>query len=1063
LANARGDWKCPTDQKNVKWPSDVVAVDKTACLVALQAADDNLQTLEFSMPLVTKVRGTTETLEPEQLGIGFVLKNADGTKWIKAQDGTNCSAPFTSHGQWKGEWLSVVNKIVESETTWSHMSLKARYGNCLGHMGHWEHHSQGGSMQRLPSWSTLVHVDSSQAVWSRNPSMPLIELPEDEELNASNEEFWSWMFVWNRFSFMRLLTWEKNTCTQPRELSGVTNAITIKLAELWKANPACRMWIRWTLATMGRGGNNGQKIRDDILHVMHGHNIKEIHGTYYEQWHQKLHNNTTPEDIGICRAVITYLRSNGNMGEYWRVLHEHGIDKARLASYSRPITCEPYMVHTDVGRLIGDFENYLGVLRSVHDALDLQLALDHARYCLPGHVQNKLQGVCHMGGTGFGSLDEGHGKLMKIADARQDMLAMLNSRDTNADVIKNMLVIDFTLESLQSVLIMGMSAESRLPQLSDQLKVMLTSLVGHMPKEDELQAILEDWTTLAPDCAQQRWNGTKNSALLLKSMCDHVSRKVGDLSDKYQTLMGPKAIYLGERVDAPKNNIDVFVDEVLRGTSLMAISFILQRLEPVLREMAHLPPWQLISPVDVPVRGVLQLIDKMVHIQDKVFTTPTVLLSGAVSGEEDVPVGVVAVLVRSAKEAPDILSHCAVRARNSKVVLATCFDPAISAGLAKDFEGKWVEVRCKADGSLTVEASEPPADTGSSGTAAPTQSNIKVNMNLTDDLRCSWCIRPDEMTIKSVGSKSLNLALLQPKLPQDIFTPQAVALPYGCMQKSLNDSANKDVLSKLQKALGNLQPSTSNADAQKIFEEAQSLIHNMKMPDALKVELEKAMVAVGATQGEDRLKKLFIPRDAWTSIKSVWASLFALRPWVSLAKAGRSFHDLNMAVLVQELIEAKYAFVLHTVNPFTHDKDELYGEIFPGRGEAIVGNYPGRALSFTVRRNGEVNVIAFPSKSVALHTQHTLIFRSDSNGEDLEGFAGAGLFESVCAQEDAVGFVRLHRIPLVTDTGYRENILKRIAEVGWSTEKAFGGAAQDIEGCVDVKDRIFVVQSRPQV
>jgi len=555
-------------------------------------------------------------------------------------------------------------------------------------------------------------------------------------------------------------------------------------------------------------------------------------------------------------------------------------------------------------------------------------------------------------------------------------------------------------------------------------------------------------------------------------MSDRLSRIVGELSDRCQSLMGPKAAFLGAQVGVPQRNIDVFVDEVLRGTSLIAVSLALQRLEPVLRGLAQLPPWQLISTVDKPVRGELQLIDKMMHIQDKVFKTPTILLSGAVSGEEEVPEGVLAVLVRSAKEAPDILSHCAVRARNSKVLLATCFDPAISAQLAKDFEGKWVEVRCTPDGHLHVEASKPPSGTPTSQKSDPdaTEADMKasadkkVQMNLTDDLSCAWCVRPDEMTRERVGSKSLNLALLHPRLPAGVLTPQAVALPYGCMQKALTDAANATtVLPKLQEVLGRLQPSTSNEDAQVVFEEAQQLVMRMVMPEDLKGSLQGAMAQEGAKQGEERLKELFDPRDAWAAIKGVWASLFALRPWISLAKAGRSFHDLNMAVLVQELVEAKYAFVLHTVNPFTHDKDELYGELFAGRGEAIVGNYPGRALSFKVRRGGEVEVIAFPSKSVALHTQHCLIFRSDSNGEDLEGFAGAGLFESICAQSDAVGFVRLHRLPVVTDRGYRQDLLKRIAEVGWATETAFGGAPQDIEGCVDVGDRIFVVQSRPQV
>jgi alpha-glucan,water dikinase len=403
--------------------------------------------------------------------------------------------------------------------------------------------------------------------------------------------------------------------------------------------------------------------------------------------------------------------------------------------------------------------------------------------------------------------------------------------------------------------------------------------------------------------------------------------------------------------------------------------------------------------------------------------------------------------------------------------LATCFDPTISAELAKEFEGKWVEVQSKLDGTLTVKLAERPdrnATSQKSGEAEEKTTNTEVRMNLTDSLSCAWCIGPDEMDTKSVGSKSLNLALLQPKLPIDVYTPQAVALPYGCMQKSLTDVANKQSpLPKLQEVLSRLQPHTSNADAQVVLEEAQALIRTMTMPDGLKAALLQCMGKVGELQGESRLKQLFNEpcqiRHAWDAIRGVWASLFALRPWVSLAKAGRSFHDLNMAVLVQELIEARYAFVLHTVNPFTHDRDELYGELVQGRGESLVGNYPGRALSFAVKRGSEPRLIAFPSKSVALHTQHCLIFRSDSNGEDLEGFAGAGLFESVCAEEDKVGFVRLHRMPLVTDRNYRQKMLRAIADVGWAIEKAFDGSPQDIEGCVDTKDRIFVVQSRPQV
>jgi alpha-glucan,water dikinase len=68
-----------------------------------------------------------------------------------------------------------------------------------------------------------------------------------------------------------------------------------------------------------------------------------------------LHNNTTPDDIPICEALLAYLKSGGNMGEYWRVLGNAGITRERLASYERKITTEPTMVQSS----IGDFENYL--------------------------------------------------------------------------------------------------------------------------------------------------------------------------------------------------------------------------------------------------------------------------------------------------------------------------------------------------------------------------------------------------------------------------------------------------------------------------------------------------------------------------------------------------------------------------------------------------------------------------------------------------------------------------------------------------------------------------------
>lgn len=116
---------------------------------------------------------------------------------------------------------------------------------------------------------------------------------------------------------------------------------------------------RAMLGFIGKGSGNGQEVRDYILVIMHRHKIKECKGHFYEDWHQKLHNNTTPEDIPICEALLSYLKSGGDMSKYWDHLHKHNINKERLASYERPILHEPWYKP----EAINDFETYLRILK----------------------------------------------------------------------------------------------------------------------------------------------------------------------------------------------------------------------------------------------------------------------------------------------------------------------------------------------------------------------------------------------------------------------------------------------------------------------------------------------------------------------------------------------------------------------------------------------------------------------------------------------------------------------------------------------------------------------------
>ncbi len=60
------------------------------------------------------------------------------------------------------------------------------------------------------------------------------------------------------------------------------------------------------------------------------------------------------------------------------------------------------------------------------------------------------------------------------------------------------------------------------------------------------------------------------------------------------------------------------------------------------------------------------------------LTRPSTPTHPQVSGEEEVPEGAVALIT---PDAPDVLSHVSVRARNMRVLFATCYNPDTMAQL----------------------------------------------------------------------------------------------------------------------------------------------------------------------------------------------------------------------------------------------------------------------------------------------------------------------------------------------------------------------------------------------
>ena len=866
----------------------------------------------------------------------------------------------------------------------------------------------------------IIHEEMSRGSWTLmhrfNLCHDLLQGAEDDP------DMLALLFVWLRFSFMRQLDWQRNYNTQPRELSHSQERLTTRLAEIYIRHAPSRPWVRLMLSTLGRGGE-GQKVRDEILHIMHRNHLKEVHGRFMEEWHQKLHNNTTPDDIVICEAYLAFLHSNGNVDHFYDTLLQGGVTRERLQSFERPIRADPEFYPDKRDALCHDFESFLRILKSVHSGTDLDTAADAARGILDAGLNALLNSLYEQRHHGAPLRDQAE----TITSLREGLQAGIPHQG-GAHAAREMLYLDLALEQLlRGALEQAHHDDADIAGLTDLVWLVLRNLSLNA-ETAEFQLCARHLRALLESTDESReW------ALQAKSVTDRAGRALGHWSQGLFSRLQSTAEFMGEAFDADAWTIPLFSEEVIRGSAGFMLSLLLRRLEPLLRQRAGLGGWQVISPAHT--AGRVQVVASLHAVQGDTFTTPTVLITEAVAGDEEIPAGVTAVITT---DSPDLVSHVAVRARNTRVLLATCYDDSYFDQL-KALKGKQLALDVSAAGDVEYQQAD---------SAATTTATENAILTLRRRSFSSWAVSSDQFDEAIVGGKSNNLQALRGRLPDWIGFPRSIALPFGVFEQTLGSPENRELAQQLAALLHQ-----ASQEPEIHLPQVRQLLQGLTAPKALHDALLKTWRDAGLPQTDwTRI---------WKTIKAVWASKWNERAWYSRTARNIDHDDLMMAVLIQQVIAADYAFVIHTVNPLNGRDDEILAEVVPGLGETLVGNYPGRALGFVCNKaNLEVRLISYPGKSLGLYGSG-VIFRSDSNGEDLERYAGAGLYDSFLAEPPQQRLLDYTDDPLVWDRDFREEMLRNIARIGLEVEQACG-SAQDIEGALQQGD-YFVVQTRAQV
>ena len=236
---------------------------------------------------------------------------------------------------------------------------------------------------------------------------------------------------------------------------------------------------------------------------------------------------------------------------------------------------------------------------------------------------------------------------------------------------------------------------------------------------------------------------------------------------------------MGNAFQVQDYSVKLFSEEVLRGTLFFSLSMILKKIDPYVRKCAHLGDWLIISQGrSHGSRGYADKVSKLYDVMHNNYEQRTVLLIDKITGEEEVPSNVQAIIVLNSPDYPDVLAHVSVRARNLKVLLAILFDEGQCQTL-RGMVGKHLVLNVEGD-NIKIQESNPNLPlTRRASSHLILQCAMDQAATLKPPLMFQKSVmQMDEFSEKHSGAKSNNLRIIKNKLESWIKLPESVVLPF---------------------------------------------------------------------------------------------------------------------------------------------------------------------------------------------------------------------------------------------------------------------------------------------
>ena len=538
-------------------------------------------------------------------------------------------------------------------------------------------------------------------------------------------------------------------------------------------------------------------------------------------------------------------------------------------------------------------------------------------------------------------------------------------------------------------------------------------------------------------------------------------------------------LFLGNKLSINQRAILVFVESFIRSNIIFQFSKCCDLLMTIIRDYLQLPPFNIIN------KGIAQgeffyfeNIEQYnkENIKDN---NDKILFIEKSDGTEEIPKNVIGIVLNQDLSQ---LSHISIRVRQHGAVFCCVLDTKVFKNFISQFKNKdLISFECLDESKINIKKIDSLQKINNDNKKIKNYENISLKENKYEDKNNDKIEENDIETliysvkdkkIPNTGSKFEKIKkLYEISENSNLFSvPYALCIPNTIYKYFFNlfIQENSQYLSKLESTeIKDLDIESEifrnhfinyimklyeqkNEKIKFILEKINSEFTSLKSNNNLLAirsssNLEDNSGQAGAGLFDSYLNiDLSNEKDIINHISKVWASLFNSRAIINRKKLNIETKEAKMSVIIMQMTEPVFSYVIHTINPVNKNENEIYIELAIGLGETLAqSNQKGAPYRLIYnRKEDKLNILNLSSYNYELEKK-----------------------------TNKVKIIEYRKQDLTINEDFINNVGKTLGKIGITIEENVSNdncrIYQDIEGnYVKIGNQLnyyFIVQTRPEI